>query len=293
MQILADWLNSIPAVIWSGGIGALIAASVSLLGVWSANKSSLDRLRAQHIHDAKEAAKQRDHDAQQKEADRKAAIRREIYTKAAEEAHAVFGAVGGLPERPLSTQASDTEPLHLFLRAFAKVWLVAEADTAHLSREFVADMSELFLKALAIASPIRVALAPLLDLDKQIVHTEGELARITTSLNELRESSACAQAQLAASDSWTRNQELVMALRLEKSRLLQGVRDQRFAYVTDIFNLMSPVQRKMVSLISMLRGELNLPPDEGVFLAQHIEAQGRAWALVCNVFGKNINESEG
>ena len=80
--------------------GALIAAPISYFGVVAANKSSLARLHAQHDNDRKEAALQRTHDALQKQQDRKAAIRRQVYTDAVEQAHTVLGAIGSLPVRP-------------------------------------------------------------------------------------------------------------------------------------------------------------------------------------------------
>ena len=283
--VVVAWINSIPAVIWSGAIGAAIAAGVSYFGVRSANKSSLDRLHAQHEHDVAEAAKQREHDAKQKDEDRKAAIRREVYTKAAEETHALYGAIGGFPDRPLAARATDTEPLQAFLRALAKVWLVAEADSAHLSREFVSDMSELFLNAHAGAFPIRIVLGPLPDLDKKIEHAEKEFSRITTWMNELHESDASEQTKTLANESWTRNNRFLDVLRAEKDRLIQSVKDQRFKHFKEVFEVMSPVQMKMVRLISLLRKELHLPADEEAFLAQHAEAQRRAWAMVCRAYG--------
>ena len=72
------WFDSIPAVIWSGALSAVIASGISYVGVGSANKSRLARLRAQHDDDRGEARKQRTHDALQKEEGRKTAIRREV-----------------------------------------------------------------------------------------------------------------------------------------------------------------------------------------------------------------------
>ncbi|RZK99799.1 MAG: hypothetical protein EOP36_18115, partial [Rubrivivax sp.] len=86
ISAVVQWFASIPAVVWSGVIGATIAAGISYFGVRSANKGSLQRLREQHDYDREQANEQRHHDARQKEEDRKAAIRREVYVKAVEEA---------------------------------------------------------------------------------------------------------------------------------------------------------------------------------------------------------------
>jgi hypothetical protein len=175
------WVNSIPAVIWSGAIGAVLASGISYFGVRSANKSSLDRLHAQHRYDADEATKQRTHDANQNDEDRKAAFRREVYMKAVEEVHAVLAVIGGLPERPLSKRHKDAEGLQHFLKASAKVWLVAESEAAHLSRELTNLMSELYFKTLQAAQPMRIALEPVWEIDKQLAHAESEVKRELTS----------------------------------------------------------------------------------------------------------------
>ena len=279
------WVHTVPDVIWSAAIGAVIASGISFFGVRSANASSLARLHVQHLNDATEADKQRAHDAKQKDEDRKAAIRREVYTKAAEDAHMLLGAIGGLPDRPLADRAKDSEPLQGFLRGMSKVWLVAEADAAHRSREFVGDMAELFMMATQQAMPIRIALGPIPDLDKKLEHAEKEFARITQWMNELHETGASEQSKTLANESWTRNNQLVDALRKEKDRLIASVRNQRFVVFKSMWEKMMPIQMKMVSLISALRSELNLPPDEAEFLAQHKDAQDRSWVMVCRIYG--------
>src|SRR5262245_53109824 len=69
MSVL-DLLKFIPDVVWSG----IIASLLTLSGVLISNKSNTARLRMQL-----------NHDAEQKERDRKATIRREVYIRAAEE----------------------------------------------------------------------------------------------------------------------------------------------------------------------------------------------------------------
>lgn len=283
--MFVGWFHTVPDVIWSAAIGAVLASGISYFGVRSANASSLERLRVQHLNDAAEADKQRAHDAQQKDEDRKAAIRREVYTKAAEDAHALIGAISGFPDRPIADRAKDAEPLQAFLRGMSKVWLVAEADAAHRSREFVGDMAELFMESLLQAMPIRMALGPLADLDRKLEHAEKEFARITQWMNELHETNASEQAKTLANESWTRNNNLVDALRKEKDRLLLSVRDQRFAVFKSMWGKMMPAQLKMVSLISALRKELNLPPDEDEFIEQHRDAQRRSWTMICSIYG--------
>jgi hypothetical protein len=275
------WLNSVPAVIWSGALGAVLAAGISYFGVRSANASSLERLRVQHENDAQEAIKQREHDAKQKEEDRKAAIRREVYTKAVEEVHAVLAAIGGFPLKPLdSTGSSDAEPLQAFLKANAKVWLVAEAEAAHLSRELASLMSELYMKARSSAYPLRVALEPVREINEKLVHADREVQRINLKIAELNEQRAELPHREAAGKSWSEANEWVEVLKAERQRVLVTTNPQRQAHAQAMFKDMAAVQQTIVKLVSSLRKELHLPPNEAEFLAQHADMEKRALAAL-------------
>jgi hypothetical protein len=280
------WFNSIPAVIWSGALGAVLASGISYFGVRSANKSSLERLRDQHKYDRDEAVKQRAHDAQQKEEDRKAAIRREVYTKAAEEVHAVLAAIGGFPVKPLDVSGtSDTDALQTFLKANAKVWLVAEAEGAHLSRELTSQMGELYHKALASAYPLRLALEPVWDINKNLVHADGEVQRTAVKLAELNEQRADLAVLEAAEKSWREANTWVATLKGSRQRIIDSLASQRLAHARTLFEDMQAVQKTIVKLVSSLRKEIYLPADELEFLAQHADMEKRALAMVNRAFG--------
>ncbi|RYG88750.1 MAG: hypothetical protein EON59_03450 [Alphaproteobacteria bacterium] len=165
-------MASIPAVVWSGVIGATISASISLFGVRSANKGSLRRLREQHDYDREQANEQRQHDARQKEEDRKATIRREVYVKAVEEAHAVLAYIGGLRGRPLPPKDDDAA-LQVFLKANAKVWLVADVEGAALARELTSLMSELYIAAMQAANHVRHGMTSVRRQDERIEFAPG------------------------------------------------------------------------------------------------------------------------
>lgn len=280
------WFNSIPAVIWSGALGAVLASGMSYFGVRSANKSSLERLHAQHEYDRGEAVKQREHDAIQKEEDRKAAIRREVYTKAAEEVHAVLAAIGGFPLKPLDMSGtSDADALQAFLKANAKVWLVAEAEAAHLSRELASQMGELYQKALASAYPLRLAFEPVWDINRKLVHADGEVQRTTVKLAELNEQRADLPIRGAAEKSWKDANSWVAMLKGSRQQIIDSLASQRLAHARAIFEDMQAVQKTIVKLVSSLRKEIHLPADELEFLAQHADMEKRALVMLNRAFG--------
>lgn len=273
------------AVIWSGVLGATIAAIISLVGVTAANKSSLDRLDRQHRYDAAEATAQRSHDAQQKDEDRKAAIRREVYTKVAEEVHAVLAVIGGLPERPLSERATDVEGLQLFLKANAKVWLVAESDAALLSRELTSLISELYFKTLRAAYPLRLAMEPVRDLERESVHAESEIRRLDTRIAELKERNGDFQEQEAVANAWVKAHEWLKTVKVERDRQVRALGPNRLAHAKILFEDMQSTQQTIVRLVSALRKELHLQPDEKRFLAQLIDMEARALAALNRSYG--------
>lgn len=282
---LAAMFDAKYAVIWSGVIGAVIASGLSYFGVRSANSSSLARLNAQHEHDAAEAIKERKHDAEQKDEDRKAAIRREVYVKAVEEVHATLAAIGGMAERPLSEIGHDVDALQAFLKANAKVWLVAEAEASHLSRDLASLVSECYLAALKAAAPLRLRMEPARDLDRKLPHAEAEVVRLDGRLTDLRTDLAKWEEMQMVNTAWRQANEWVTTLKQERQRLLLSLAPDKLALGKAMFDELRPVQRAIVRLVSALRSELHLPPDEAMFLAQLADMEKRAMAALNRAFG--------
>lgn len=279
------------AIIWSGVFGATIAAVISFIGVSAANRSSLVRLDRQHKHDRDEAIEQRKHDAEQKDEDRKAAIRREVYTKAVEEVHAVLGFIGSMSERPLSDRAKDVDGLQLFLKASSKVWLVAESEAAHLSRELTSLMSELYLNALQSTYPLRIAMEPVRDIERLTVHAESEVRRIDVRIAELKEQRGDNMSLVAAVESWNNANELLKSLKVERDMRLRLLVPDRVKHAKALFEEMRPVQRVIVRVVSSLRNELHLPADEGQFLEQLADMEVRALAALNRASGGERDEA--
>lgn len=274
-MFVIDFFLRVSPVFWS----ALIAALVSIAGVVAANRSSMARLLVQHENDQKEAALQRSHDATQKAEDRKAAIRRQVYTDAVEQAHAVLGAIGSLPARPLDFGGvSDVEPLHAFLKANAKVWLVAESDAALLSRELTGQMAELYSKAIVSAHPLRVEFQKILDINVRLAHGEDETRRIDIKIAELKEANADFLTRQAAANSWKEAHDWIAELKNSRQHVFDSMMPARIEHTNRLFDDMKNVQTTLVRLVSALRKELHLAAYENQFLLQleDMEKRGRA-----------------
>jgi len=277
------WLTALPPIILSGVSGATIAAVISILGVRAANQSSARRLSLQLAHDKEEAAAQRQHDSTQKDEDRKAAFRREAYIKAVEEVHAVLAYIGGLPEKRLS-DGNDAEGLQAFLKANAKVWLVAESTAAHLSRNLASLVAELFFKARAVAQPFREGMEPIRLLDTSIEVAEVAVHRAKLAM-DTNEYGLTGDATHAAYEEWLAANERTEILRLQRHRLVEKLAPARIACFKEIAAEMAAVQRAIVRLVSALRAELHLAPDEAIFMAQLEDMERRANAVVNRAYG--------
>ncbi|MFS2138553.1 hypothetical protein [Duganella sp. Dugasp56] len=277
------WLGA-PWVIWSGLISAFVASGVAAFTVRASSKNSLRLLAKQHARDDAEADRQRQHDAKQKDEDRKGLIRREVYLKAVEESHALLGYIGGLSERPLNA-GNDADGLQLFLRANAKVWLVADAEAAHLSRDLASDFAELFLHARAITYSIRVAMEPVHRRTKEIAFAEGEARRLVSQLTDAKARNASPEEQEKLSALAADAYEYVKALELAQQQAMSIIAPMRMEAFKATFGRLRSVQRVLAKSVSALREELNLPRDDEEFIEQLKDMERRAWAAVNKAYG--------
>ena len=182
--VSGGWLD-VPWIIWSGLISAVVASGVVAFTTRASSKNSLRLLAKQHARGGdEEANRQRQHDAKQKDEDRKGAIRREVYARAVEETHALLGYIGPVGQ-PLNA-GNDADGFQSFLKTNAKIWLVAGAEAAHLSRDLAGDFAEVFLHEMATFYPIRKATEPVRRRREEIVFAEGAARRLISRLTNAK-----------------------------------------------------------------------------------------------------------
>ncbi|CAN7473260.1 hypothetical protein [Variovorax paradoxus] len=277
-------LNSKFAVVLSGVGGAIIAACISVYGVRAANQSSLERLAMQHEHDVAQATAQRAHDAIQKTEDRKSAIRREVYTKGIEAVHELLGTLGRMADTPLSDDPLNPALLK-FLAANSKIWLVAEPEAAHLSRELANQFMELIFVAVPQAYPQRCAMEPIRELDARLEHARAEVMRIETRVAVAKEQGESNESRHALAESLENAAEWVKTLKQTRETSMAALGPQRKEFIPRMLALQKPVQETVVRIVSALRVELALSPDYELFMAEHEDQYKRAKAAVARLFG--------
>jgi hypothetical protein len=283
VQAVQGWLD-VPWIIWSGLISAVVASLVAAFTTIASSKNSLRLLAKQHARDDEAANQQRQHDAKQKDEDRKGAIRREVYASAVVEIHALLGYIGSLSDRPLNA-GNDADGLQSFLKANAKIWLVADAEAAHLSRDLAGDFTEFFLHERARSYPIRQAMEPVRRRREEIAFAEGEARRLVSQLTDARAKNAGLEEQKKLNDLAVETHEYVKALELTQQQAMGVIAPMRMEAFKATFGRLRSVQRPFVKLVSALRGELNLPRDDDEFMEQLKDMERRAWAAVNKAYG--------
>lgn len=288
---VGGFLRGIPPVVWSGVIGAVVASGISPLGVRLANSSSLARLRVQHEHDKLEADIQRRADALQKQEDRKAAIRREAYTEAIEAVHGVLALVGHLFEMRLNQEKED-EPLQKFLQANSKVWLVAEAPAAHLSRDLANRVGELYLDSLQLAHPSRQKKEEWWQLGEKLIGAQSEVKRIESVIAQAHERGAKPEETAPLIDSWKLTNDWIKSLVNARQQIINDLVPLRLAAFPKQMELMRPVQQLIVELVSSLRGELGLATDLAEFRRQLEEHEAMVVRAIHKLSGSEAMGNE-
>ena len=134
----AATLLSLPTIMWSGAV----AAMVSLGGIILANRSSEKRLLTQLRHDAAE-----------KQRDRIAALRKEVYLGLFAEMSAVSHHLGALPGKdPVNDNLAG--PLQGLMAQLGKVQLIGTQQTALLAGELANLYGESLFRLISAAKPM-------------------------------------------------------------------------------------------------------------------------------------------
>jgi hypothetical protein len=175
MAYLVDLLLSIPDVVWSGVVAAVLTSVLTLSAVLISNRSNTNRLRIQLEHDAAEKAKERT-----------ATLRREVYLRAVEELTKANSYLASLPQADLQ-KTNAAEGLQGFFVAAAKLQLVAEPKTALLVNQLVSAYAELLLRLLARIMPLQKARTDISISDDLYNQAQGQVTRVLAEMAKFTE----------------------------------------------------------------------------------------------------------
>lgn len=246
----AQSLLSVPTVVWSGVIAAVVSLTGAVAGVVLSNRSSEKRLVDQLRHDAAE-----------KQRDRLAALRREVYLKLFEELSAVGGHLGALAGKDPVTENLGG-PLQTAIAQLGKVQLVGKPQTAL----FAGELSSLYGEAL-----IRLMLAakPLHDLKIDINIAEAafqegiaEARRANQARQSIRESGKPDVARMRELQlSFNHAQEAYQAALDEKSAKWDEFNALQPRFMQAVFAELEAIAPAQAKLMDAMRQEIGLPSD--------------------------------
>lgn len=138
---------------------------------------------------------QLNHDAEQKDRDRKATLRREVYLRAAEELVKANVILSSLPQVDI-TQTNIAQELQGFFVASSQLALISELQTAYLTNKLTTLYGELALKLAAKIMPIYSLKTDIRFLDEDYNRTQTEIQRILNEMRHMNESGSVDQARL-------------------------------------------------------------------------------------------------
>lgn len=260
----AQSLLSVPTVVWSGVVAAVVSLTGAVAGVVLSNRSSEKRLVDQLRHDAAE-----------KQRDRLAALRREVYLKLFEELSAVGGHLGALAGKDPVTENLGG-PLQTAIAQLGKVQLVGKPQTAL----FAGELSSLYGEALM---RLMLAAKPLHDLKIDINIAEAafqegiaEARRANQARQSIRESGKPDVARMRELQlSFNHAQEAYQAALDEKSTKWDEFNALQPRFMQAVFAELEAIAPAQAKLMDAMRQEIGLPSDLDFMLERTRAAQLR------------------
>lgn len=269
----AATLLSLPTVLWSG----VVAAIVSLGGIIAANRSSERRLLTQLRHDAGE-----------KQRDRIAALRKEVYLTLFEEMTAVSGHLGSLAGKDPVTENLGG-PLQALMAQLGKVQLVASQQTALFAAELSSLYGESLFRLMIAAKPMHELKIDIGIADKAFQEQMGQAQRVNQEMFALRESGNADKKRIdalqASFDHFRQQYQTSLAERSDAWDAYNALQKPFMEAVFSELQVIGPAQAK---LMAAMREEIGLTSDPD-FMLERLEAtQLRMRSAVDGVLSKFV-----
>jgi hypothetical protein len=245
---------TLPTPLAAALIGAVSAAAVSLVTLVFTTWIAGARFRAQLKHDR-----------QQKNEDRKSAIRREVYLRAVASTQEALAKIGNLADRD-HTEDPPVGLLNDFMTAMSQVSLVAESAAALLARELIAQMNELFFKALPLAVSYRLAIEDMPRLKAQLATMNEEQKRIAIEIARSWERNEPAEVRERLLRSDDRFGELRGLAQNKLHAVAEAAEPLRKQFANELLDAGGDARTTFMRLVSALRREIHLEPLEAELL---------------------------
>lgn len=242
----ATTVLSIPTVIWSGAIAAL----VSLAGVVLSNRNSLDRLNAQLRHDANE-----------KHRDRIAELRRDVYLDLTTQLTSASAHLGSLAGKDPTTE-DLTGALQSAIAGLAKAQLIGSRETAALASELTTLYGETLFKLIASAKPLYDLKIDIKIADDMYNQQYAQAQRIIAELTAINESGNPNPARMEALQrSFEHYRDSYTAYADERSTAWDSYNSHNLTFVRATFQEIQKIAPLQIKLACSVRSEIGLDTD--------------------------------
>jgi len=239
-------LSAIPDVIWSGVIAATLALAGVILTVWINSKNIKHQL---------------DHDSLERDRERKATLRKEVYLATAEELTKAHCFLSTLPQADL-TDREQASVMNGFYSAAAKLQLVCEPETSLLLGELVGAFSALLFKLLAKVDPIHTLQ---IDINIRSHHIDRYQAEINRVLSEIAEQTESGEPKPERMEALNRSFEFYQRqstqMNAERNELFAQRNELNATYVKNLLLELKPFLPTQMKVMAAIRSELNLDTD--------------------------------
>lgn len=269
IQEIIQAIRSIPDVIWS----AVIAALISLTGVWLSNKSNNSRLKIQQNHDSDEKSKERVH-----------SLRSNIYLSVAEHIESTNIYLSSLSGRDL-TKLDTSAEFQAIAGAIAKLKLVSGAETSKIATELGIELGSLFLKLFANLIPLQEEKDQIEIHDQLYNEASDEAKRIQHEINKIIQSGAVDYLKYQALDSALRfslDQSTSHAKTRSEAHERHNIKLQKFNH--HLMLEMKRVTEVQLRLMISARKDLGLDSDANE-LRRQLELQ---WSVMQAAYKDSI-----
>ncbi|MGE8232697.1 MAG: hypothetical protein ACN6OR_04880 [Stenotrophomonas sp.] len=257
-------LLSVPTVVWSGLVAAIVSFTGAVTGVVLSNRSSEQRLGDQLRHDAAE-----------KQRDRLAALRREVYLKLFEELTAVGGQLGALAGKDPVAENLGT-PLQAAMSQLGKVQLVGSQQTALLAGDLSSLYGEALFRLMLAAKPLHDLKIDISLADKSFQDGIAEAQRVNQERQRIRESGKPDAPRMSAlQDSFNLAKETYQAAAAQRSASWDEFNSLQPKFMQVVFGELQAIAPAQARLMDAMRQEIGLPSDLDFMLERVSVTQSR------------------
>lgn len=238
---------------------------ISLGGVVLSNRASVDRLKEQLRHDARE-----------KHRDRLANLRRDVYLKLVGETNRANGYLGSLAARD-PTDGDFGEPLQGAIAELAKVQLIGSRETSAAAAELTALYGEALLRLVGFAKPMHEAKIDIRIADNLYQQCFAQGQRALAEITAENESGAPNQARLASLfQSFEQYREQYASQAAERNAGWERYNSKHYDFVRAVLEETKRLGPVHIKLSCAIRSETGLDTDASELERRLKDNYGRA-----------------